>query len=60
MLYQYFSPSLELAQEEVERLYDNRKVAGSIPGSSELSVEVSGARHPTLTAPDQLAVALRG
>ncbi|CAL8390260.1 unnamed protein product [Boreogadus saida] len=42
-------------------LTGERKVAGSIPGSSQLSVEVSlRARRLTLTAPDELAFALRG
>ena len=47
--------------QEVERV--DRKVAGSIPGSSSssLSVKVSlSERQLTLTAPDELAVALGG
>ena len=38
----------------------NREVAGSIPGSSWPSVEVSLSQTPHPTAPDELAVALRG
>ena len=55
---------VERGRRELKRksgLAGNQKVASSIPGSSKLSVEGCLSKPPlTLTAPDQLAVALRG